>query len=124
MAKMFEFYGTEAFLKNFKIVTEKQRKAALRGLYKGGLLLQRESQKVVPVDTGNLKNSAFTRKVEDSAIPEVQVGYTAAYGIYVHENEEAKHAEGKMAKFLETPMRVHRKEIRSVIADEIKEAMK
>ena len=27
-----------------------------------GLRLQRESQKIVPVDTGNLKGSAFTRK--------------------------------------------------------------
>ena len=31
-------------------------------LYLGGLRLQRESQLRVPVDTGNLKNSAFTRK--------------------------------------------------------------
>ncbi len=34
----------------------------LQGLYVGGLRLQRESQKLVPVDTGNLKASAFTRK--------------------------------------------------------------
>lgn len=32
------------------------------GLVVGGLFLQRESQKLVPVDTGNLKGSAFTRK--------------------------------------------------------------
>jgi hypothetical protein len=30
-------------------------------LYMAGLRLQRESQQLVPVDTGNLKNSAFTR---------------------------------------------------------------
>ncbi len=30
-------------------------------LLKSGLFLQRESQKLVPVDTGALKNSAFTR---------------------------------------------------------------
>lgn len=34
----------------------------LKGLLVGGLFLQRESQKEVPVDTGNLKASAFTRK--------------------------------------------------------------
>ena len=34
----------------------------LQALYMGGLLIQRESQKVVPVDTANLKGSAFTRK--------------------------------------------------------------
>ncbi len=39
-----------------------KNKATLeQALLKGGLLLQRESQKLVPVDTGALKNSAFTR---------------------------------------------------------------
>lgn len=33
-----------------------------QALYLAGLHLQRTSQKLVPVDTGNLKNSAFTRK--------------------------------------------------------------
>ena len=32
------------------------------GLLKAGLRLQRESQKECPIDTGNLKSSAFTRK--------------------------------------------------------------
>ena len=34
----------------------------LQALYLAGLRLQRESQKEVPVDTGNLRGSAFTRK--------------------------------------------------------------
>lgn len=34
----------------------------LKGLFAAGLRLQRESQKLVPIDTGNLKGSAFTRK--------------------------------------------------------------
>jgi hypothetical protein len=36
-------------------------KTMLQGLLLAGLRLQRESQKLVPVDTGNLKSSAFTR---------------------------------------------------------------
>jgi len=32
-----------------------------RALYTAGLRIQRESQKIVPVDTGNLRGSAFTR---------------------------------------------------------------
>lgn len=36
-----------------------------QGLVLGGLLIQRESQKVVPVDTGALKASAFTAKESD-----------------------------------------------------------
>jgi len=33
-----------------------------QALYLAGLRIQRESQRMVPVDTGNLKGSAFTRK--------------------------------------------------------------
>jgi len=36
------------------------------GLFKAGLLLQRTSQELVPVDTGNLKGSAFTRLVHSN----------------------------------------------------------
>ena len=44
------------------ITTACQRKATLGyALFLAGLRLQRESQKLVPVDTGNLKASAFTR---------------------------------------------------------------
>lgn len=59
-----------------------------RGLKDAGLFLQRESQKIVPVQLGNLKNSAFTRRVEPG---HVVVGYTANYAVYVHENLEAAH---------------------------------
>lgn len=34
----------------------------INGLLTGGRFLQRESQKLVPVDTGNLKGSAFTER--------------------------------------------------------------
>lgn len=39
----------------------KQGKTLAQGLLLAGLRLQRESQLLVPVDTGALKNSAFTR---------------------------------------------------------------
>lgn len=40
----------------------KKSKNFMFALLQGGFLLQRESMKLVPVDTGNLKASAFTRK--------------------------------------------------------------
>jgi hypothetical protein len=63
------------------------------------LFVQRESQQIVPVDTGNLKNSASTRP-DASGKPKAQVVYTAAYAIFVHEIERYKHAPGKESKFL------------------------
>lgn len=40
----------------------KQGMGLVQALKKGGHRIQRESQKLVPVDTGNLKGSAFTAK--------------------------------------------------------------
>lgn len=37
-------------------------RSIMQGLLACGLRIQREAQQRVPVDTGNLKNSAFTRK--------------------------------------------------------------
>lgn len=37
----------------------------LPALYLAGLRLQRDSQEIVPIDTGNLKGSAFTAKEDD-----------------------------------------------------------
>ena len=70
------------------------------GLLAGGLIIQRRAQELVPVRYGNLKGSAFTRKTpEDDKV--VEVGFSAAYALYVHENLEAHHTNGQ-AKFLET----------------------
>ena len=106
-----------------------------------GLMIQRESQLEVPVDTGNLKASAFTRYSNDGKIQRVQVGYTAAYALYVHEAVDMKLAgksrgakkRGKgyrghywdpqgraKAKFLEGPFRRLAEQIRAVILREAK----
>jgi len=45
-------------------------KGVERGLKKSGLMIFRESQKEVPVDTGNLKGSSFTRKLEGLESPQ------------------------------------------------------
>lgn len=87
------------------------------GLKRAGLFIQRESQKIVPVDTGALKNSAFTRADGRGWNTLVQVGYTQGYAIYVHENLEAKHKKGKVAKYLEKPVREHKDQILKIIRD-------
>jgi hypothetical protein len=62
-----------------------------RGLKKAGLFLQAESQAIVPVHLNHLKPSAFTRLAGTPLKPDVIVGYTAGYAVYVHENLEALH---------------------------------
>lgn len=93
-----------------------------RGLIKAGLFLQRESQLIVPIDTSNLKNSAFTRKKSGTSglHTEVRVGYTANYAIYVHEDLDAQHTPGKIAKYLERPAREKKPQLQRIIADELR----
>jgi hypothetical protein len=50
----------------------------------------------------------------------VSVGYTQSYAIYVHENMEAQHKDGKQAKYLTGPMKQHKKEIADVIKNSLK----
>lgn len=49
-----------------------------------GFAIERDAKTLAPVDTGNLRNSISTSMVGDgrSALMSVEVGPTAAYGIY------------------------------------------
>lgn len=59
----------------------------------GGLLaaglghVQAPSQKKVPVEYGDTRGSAFTRKAQDGSLA-VEVGYSAAHAVFLHENME------------------------------------
>lgn len=140
MTVIAQLKGADQVLRNMKSARKKLVAATVRGLKKGGLFLQRESQKIVPVDTGNLRGSAFTRALGSGERTDVIVGYTAAYAVYVHENLEAKHGkefneeygklvtdpevgvrrerlrgEDQQAKFLEKPAREKRNKILQIV---------
>ena len=115
------------------------------GLKRGGLLIQRESMKEVPVDQGNLRASSWCRKLAGTGYETVVgVGYTAEYAIFVHENLEAAHGEefnrkyseeiargvvdsrgkGQKAKFLEDPVKRLRKTVVLMTAQGVAEQMR
>ena len=89
------------------------------GLKKAGLRLQRESQLIVPVDTTALKSSAFTRAEGSGFDTAISVGYTQDYGIFVHEDLNARHEPGKQAKFLEEPALRLVAVLRQIVQDEL-----
>jgi len=112
--------GTQQVLNNLKKADARIGANVERALKIAGLRIQRESQGLVPVDLGNLKNSAFTRATGSGYKTEVQVGYTAFYALFVHEAVGMKlkgvpRASGRgshwdpqgkaQAKFLEEPIR-------------------
>ncbi len=135
MADIGVLSGLAEVLKNLKEKQKQLGEGCERGLKKAGLMLQRESQKVVPVDTGNLKASAFTRHEGEGFGTVVEVGYAAGYGLYVHEavgmvlKGQARPGgrgsywdpQGRgQAKFLEEPARRLEPDMRKIIADEMK----
>lgn len=111
--------GLRAVQKAMREARKRHTRGLVRGLKIAGLALQRESQRIVPVDTSNLKNSAFTRYTMRGRQHVVYVGYTAAYAIFVHEILDNWHAPGKFAKFLEWPARYMRKDLIKIIKEEI-----
>lgn len=110
--------GVKVVLKNLRRYKKMIPKNVHRGMKKAGLFLQRKSQEVVPVDTGHLKSSAFTRGEGEGKNFIVIVGYTASYAIYVHENPNAFHLPPTQWKFLEDPAKRYRREMHLIIARE------
>jgi len=111
-----------AVLSALRKENKRRGKAMERGLVKGGLRIQRESQKIVPIDTSALKNSARTTKKGSGHKTEVTVSYGTEYAVFVHEDLNARHASGKSAKFLEIPVRRLQREIAADIKAEVKKA--
>jgi len=130
--------GVREILVNLDIKQALLLKKFEEGLVKAGLHLQRVSQGKVPVEFGNLKASAYTRKKNSGAKTEVYVGYTAEYALWVHEKVGMK-LKGKprrpspphigrywdpqgraQAKFLEEPARTEVPKMRSIIIEHAK----
>jgi len=82
--------GLHEFKQLLKSQQEKVAKAVNLGLAAGALRLQREAQKRVPVDTGNLKSSAETRQAGTNRNPMYLLAFTAPYAFYIHERKEMK----------------------------------
>ena len=121
MAKLITITGMSRVIGNLKKSQAITAIGVARGLKQGGLFLQRESQKIVPVDTTNLKGGAFTRNIGGNGFDaNVIIGYVADYAVYVHENLQARHQPGKQAKYLEQPAREKKNEIFKIIKDEVK----
>ena len=68
-----------------KMVPEVTREAEA-GIFAGGFIIQAEAQKNAPREYGDLARSAYNRKRQGGT----EVGFDAAYAIYVHENMESK----------------------------------
>ena len=119
MAKIVKITGVNRVLGRMRKATKGYASRAERGLKNAGLFVQSCSQRIVPVDLGNLKGTAATDNIGGKGFKTdivVHYGAGADYAVYVHENLDARHKPGKQAKFLELVVRRERSEIFRIIA--------
>jgi hypothetical protein len=129
---MLKFKGLDTLARGVSSAYKKQMAAVRDGLLEAGLLLQAYSMEECPVQFGILRGSSYVKMVDNGT---VQVGYTASYAIYVHEDLDALHGQkfndfyaaeieagkmksrgpGQKAKYLEDPAREHLSEYRDII---------
>jgi len=81
--------GLNKVLGNLNREVNKIENKGIDGLLAAGFILERASNKIVPIEHGFLRNSSFTRKAQNNR-KAVEVGYSAKYAVYVHENLEQK----------------------------------
>ena len=130
--------GLDEVLNNLNKEIQGIKGRSLRGLWKAGLFIQGEAQRELreSVVTGNLRASGYTRKkgelvrLDASQIrptmnardpvgdppAAVELGFTALYAIYVHENLEGS----RSPKFLEGPLKRHVRKIIQIVRDDAK----
>jgi len=83
---------------------EKKKRKALTRI---GVIVKADSVKLTPIDTSNLRGSAY---IDVDGSKSVFIGYTAYYAVYVHEDLEAYHEVGE-AKFLDKAIKMNQKRI-------------
>lgn len=91
--------------------------AVARGLQAGADLLLDESNRLAPIETGDLIRSGRAEADEEEAA----VGYNTPYAVRQHEDLSYRHDAGRQAKFLETALNHNADRIIDTIADEIRE---
>lgn len=108
--------GGSGIIRNINNYGKQVERSTMGNMRKACLLVRRRSQLEVPVDTGNLRATAFTMVVRIGAMIMGIIGYAAAYAGIVHERTELKHNPGKKAKFLEDPLKASESEIKEILA--------
>lgn len=120
--KVVKIDGFKEIYQKLGLLEEEIEKNALKGLKKLGEVILDESQKLVPVDTGVLKDSGTVQsnKREQS----VTISYNTPYARKQHEDNTLNHPKGGQAKYLERPFDEKSGEAESYIVDELQKILR
>lgn len=107
----------QSILKNMPINTKDAVHSELVNITQD---LKGKSQRLAPVDLGDLRGSVFA-EVEGL---DGTVGFTEPYALSQHENLGFKHPKGGEAKYLETPYKENKDKYVDAIGKTVKKAVK
>jgi|TARA_R110000824_G_scaffold31342_5_gene102136 hypothetical protein len=97
--------GLKKLHKDFDKVTEALLHAYAAALFDESVRVMNASQKLVPVDSRDLKRSAIVKPPRTLKRPETSLSYNTPYALYQHEHHEGSVKNpGPRAKYLEGPM--------------------
>jgi hypothetical protein len=103
-----ELVGAKELAEILAVAGAKAIPALKQALNEEGQIAFRNSQRIVPVDTGTLRRSGVLLPAKENGTSvEVVMGYggaASAYALRQHENLNYRHREGKQAKYLEEPV--------------------
>lgn len=133
--------GVQKIIEQLRTRAVANRRAFKKGINAAAVFLKEESLKIVPRQTEELAESCKIIKNETASQFSASVTYTADHAVIVHENLEAAHGKkfndkyatqianagpndpyyfnrgpNEQAKYLETPVREKRSEIKAIIA--------
>lgn len=114
--------GFKETYKNLGLLEEEIEKAALKGVRKLAEVILGESQKLVPVDTGTLKDSGLVATDKKNQI--VTIAYNTPYARKQHEDSTLNHPKGGQAKYLERPFNEKSGELEKYIGDSIHKVLR
>lgn len=114
--------GFKETYKNLGLLEEEIDKAALRGVKKLADVILGESQKLVPVDTGTLKESGAISTDKKAQI--VTISYNTPYARKQHEDNTLNHPKGGQAKYLEQPFNEKSNEIEIYVGESINKLLR
>jgi hypothetical protein len=101
-------------------VTGLFRAAAVVGLGHAGEHIRGEADRIIPLDEGTLLRSGGVFVDEDDLV--VTIAYDTPYAVRQHEELDWRHAPGRYAKYLETPLHTEADTAQALIAAPIRRA--
>ena len=110
-----DFKTTE---KNFEAMDEALQHALAAALHDEAVKIMNKSQKLVPVDSGELKQSALVSAPKTLKRPESNLSYNTVYALRQHEEHSSK------SKYLERPMLESQKGLKRRLNTGIKKHIK